>query len=127
MKMLVLVCRLLLGVIFTVFGLNGFLHFIPMPPPSGLAGQYFAAVSASHYIVAIFFFQLVCGILLLVNQFVPLALTVLAGVITNIVLFHITMAPEGLPLALITLLLWIVVFASVRQQFAGIFAQKAAV
>lgn len=128
MRMLFLICRLLLGVIFTIFGLNGFLHFIPMgPAPSGFAGQYLAAVSGSHYITVIFLFQLVCGVLLLMNQFVPLAVAVLAGIITNILLFHITMAPAGLPLALITLLLWVVVFASVRQHFAGIFTQKATI
>jgi hypothetical protein len=128
MKTVFLVSRILLGVIFTVFGLNGFLHFLPMgPAPSGLAGQYLTVVSESHYITVIFAFQLICGILLLINQFVPLAVTILAGVLTNILLFHITMAPAGLPLALFTLVLWILVFASVRSHFAGIFTQKAAV
>lgn len=128
MRILFLICRLLLGAIFTVFGLNGFLHFLPMGPmPTGFAGQYLAAVSGSHYISAIFFFQLVCGILLLINQFVPLAVTILAGIITNILLFHITMAPSGLPLALVTSVLWVLVFAGVRQHFAGIFTRKATV
>jgi hypothetical protein len=75
----------------------------------------------------IFALQLVCGILLLVNQFVPLAVTILAGVLLNILLFHITMAPAGLPIALFTFLLWIIVFLGIRQHFAGIFTQKAAV
>jgi hypothetical protein len=128
MKIAFLVSRILLGLIFTTFGLNGFLHFIPMgPPPSGLAAQYLTAVSASHYMSVIFALQLVCGILLLVNQFVPLAVTILAGVLLNILLFHITMAPAGLPIALFTFLLWIIVFLGIRQHFAGIFTQKAAV
>lgn len=128
MKIVFLVSRILLGLIFTVFGLNGFLHFIPMgPPPSGLAGQYLTAMSQSHYIDVIFGFQLVCGILLLINQFVPLAITILAGVVTNILLLHITMAPAGLPLALFTFILWILVFTSVRSHFAGIFTQKATI
>ncbi len=127
MRIIVLVSRILLGVIFTVFGLNGFLNFLPMQPPPGLAGQYMAAVFQSHYISYIFAFQLISGILLLANQFVPLAIAVLAGVLTNILLFHITMNPQGLPLALFTLLLWGIVFYSVRQHFAGIFAQKTTV
>jgi putative oxidoreductase len=125
MKIAFLISRILLGLIFTIFGLNGFLHFIPMGPlPTGLAGQYFTAVSESHYLTVIFAFQLICGILLLVNQFVPLVVTILAAIIANILLFHITMAPAGLPLAFFTLLLWIIVFAGVRQHFAGIFTQK---
>ena len=128
MKTASTISRFLLGLIFTVFGLNGFLHFIPMgAPPSPLAGQFFVAVIQSHYISVVFALQLICGLLLLVNQFVPLALTVLAGIVLNILLFHITMAPAGLPLAFLTAVLWILVFASVRQQFTGIFAQRASV
>ncbi len=128
MRIVSLVSRLLLGLIFTVFGLNGFLRFIPMgAPPSPLAGQFFGAVTQSHFMSVIFALQLICGILLLVNQFVPLALTVLGGIVLNIILFHATMAPAGLPLALFTLLLWILVFVSVRTHFTGILAQKTVV
>src|ERR1700710_519899 len=115
MKIAVLIARILLGLLFLVFGLNGFLHFIPMPPPTGLAGQYMGALYVSHYLTVVFLVQVVGGALLLANRFVPLALTLLGAVIVNILLFHSVLAPEGLPLALVTTLLWLVVFGSVHR------------
>src|SRR5260370_13899082 len=95
MKILNKVSRFLLGLIFLIFGLNGFLTFIPMPPPSGVAGQYFGALFVSHYILAVFALEIVAAGLLLVNRFVPLALAILAPILVNIVLFHASMAPQG--------------------------------
>jgi len=126
MKIAILIARILLGLLFTVFGLNGFLHFIPMQPPAGLAGQYMGALFVSHYLVVVFLVQLIGGILLLVNRFVPLALLLLGPVLVNILLFHAFMAPEGLPMALFAIVLWLIVFAGVRQAFAGVFAQRVA-
>jgi len=108
--------------IFLVFGLNGFLHFIPMPPPSGLAGQFMGAIFASHYFVAIFALQVIGGVLLLLNRFVPVALTLLGPVIVNILLFHLLMEPGGLPLAIVVAALWGVLFFRHRFAFSGIFA-----
>ena len=124
MKILTNIGRFLLGLIFLVFGLNGFLHFIPMPPPSGVAGQFFGALFVSNYLVPIFALQLVSGALLLINRFVPLALTILAAIIVNILLFHVLMNPAGLGLAVLVAVLWSVVFASVRSAFAGIFQAR---
>lgn len=124
MKIVALISRILLGLLFTVFGLNGFLHFIPMKPPTGLAGQYMGALFVSHYLVVVFLVQLIGGILLLVNRFVPLALLLLGPVLVNILLFHSFMAPEGLPMALFATVLWLIVFAGVRQAFAGVFVQR---
>ena len=124
MKILNKVSRFLLGLIFLIFGLNGFLHFIPMPPPSGVAGQFFGALFVSNYLVPIFGLQLVSGVLLLINRFVPLALTILAAIIVNILLFHVLMNPAGLGLAVLVAVLWSVVFASVRSAFAGIFQAR---
>src|SRR6201993_1323132 len=106
MKTASAVARYLAGVIFLVFGLNGFLQFIPLPPPSGVAGQFMGALYVSHYLSLIFGLQVVGGVLLLVNRFVPLALAILAPVIVNILCFHALMAPSGLPLALIVAVLW---------------------
>jgi hypothetical protein len=125
MKIAAIIARSLLGLLFLVFGLNGFLHFIPMPPPTGLAGQYMGALFVSHYLVAVFLLQVAGGFLLLVNRFVPIGLVLLGPVIVNILLFHSLMAPEGLPLALVALVLWLVTFLSVRRAFAGVFAAKA--
>jgi putative oxidoreductase len=124
MKIAVLVARILLGLLFTVFGLNGFLHFIPMQSPSGLAGQYMGALFLSHYLTVVFAVQIAAGLLLLVNRYVPLALVLLGPVIVNILLFHGLMAPEGLPMALFAAVLWFVVFAGVRRAFAGLFVQQ---
>ncbi|QNI36980.1 hypothetical protein [Edaphobacter albus] len=124
MKIASTIARILLGLLFTVFGLNGFLHFIPMQPPTGLAGQYMGALFVSHYLVIVFLVQLLGGVLLLANRYVPLALILLGPVIVNIICFHAFLAPEGLPLALVTTLLWAVVFAATRKAFAGVFAQR---
>ena len=126
MKITIVIARFLLGLIFLVFGLNGFLHFIPSPPPSGIAGQFAGALFASNYLVVVFLLQIVSAILLLLNRYVPLALTLLAPIIVNILLFHILMAPSGLPLAIVVTVLWIVVFLSVRSAFAGLVQQRVA-
>lgn len=124
MKIAAAIARILLGLLFLVFGLNGFLHFIPMPPPRGLAAQYIGVLFVSHYVVAVFSVQVIGGILLLANRFVPLALILLGPIIVNILLFHSLMAPEGLPLALFAAVLWGILFYRQHQAFAGVFAPR---
>ncbi len=124
MRIAFLIARILLGLIFTIFGLNGFLHFIPAQMPTGIAGQYVGALAASHYMVPVFVIQLIGGLLLLVNRFVPFAVLILGPVLVNILLFHIFMAPQGLPIALVTTLLWVIVFSGVRRAFAGVFVSQ---
>ena len=124
MKIIAIVARFLLGFIFLVFALNGFLHFIPASLPSGTAGQFVGALFVSNYLVVVFLLQLVAAVLLLLNRYVPLALTLLAPIIVNILLIHVLMLPSGLPLALVVTALWIVVFLSVRSAFAGLFQQR---
>src|SRR5580658_9969159 len=119
-----LIARYLAGVIFLVFGLNGFLNFIPLPPPAGIAGQFMGALYASHYLWVIFAFQVVAAALLLANRYVPPAVAVLAPVIVNILVFHASMAPSGLPLALFAAILWAVVFVDVRPAFGGLFQSR---
>jgi hypothetical protein len=120
MKITSVIARFLLGLIFLVFGLNGFFHFIPMPPPTGVAGQFMGALFVSQYLVVVFALQLIGAVLLLINRYVPLALAILAPIIFNILLFHSLMAPSGLPLALVATTLWILVFLGVRSAFAGL-------
>ncbi len=127
MKIVSLIARYLLGLIFLVFGLNGFLHFIPMgPTPAGPAGQFMGALFVSHYLVVVFLLQLVPAILLLINRYVPLALTLLAPVIVNILLFHAFMQPSGLPMAFMVIVLWILVVLGVRSAFSGLLQQRVA-
>ena len=124
MRIASVTARYLVGVIFLVFGLNGFLNFIPMPPPGGIAGQFLGVLYASHYLWVIFGFQLIAGVLLLVNRYVPLAVAMLAPVLVNILTFHALMAPSGLPLALFVAALWAVVFVDVRPAFTGLFQSR---
>ena len=124
MKILTNVSRFLLGFIFLVFGLNGFLHFIPMPPPSGVAGQFLGAMFVTKYLLVVSGLQVISGALLLINRYVPLALTILGPIIVNILLFHGLMNPVGIGLAVFVTIFWGVVFVSVRSAFAGIFEAR---
>jgi putative oxidoreductase len=124
MKIVSTIARFLLGLIFVVFGLNGFLQFIPMPPIAGIAGQFVGALFLSHYLVAIMFIQLFAGILLIANRFVPLGLTLLGPVIVNIFFFHAFMDPGGLARAVVVIILWLLVAYSVRSAFAGVLQQR---
>ena len=125
MKILTLIARLLLGLIFVVLGLNGFLNFLSMGPmPSGLAGQFIGALMLSHYFWVVAALQIAGGALLLVNRFVPLALVLLGPVIVNIILYHVFLNPTGAPLAIVVVILWLIVFYRHRQYFSGIFVQR---
>jgi putative oxidoreductase len=125
MKIVTLIARLLLGLIFVVFGLNGFLNFINMGPmPSGLAGQFIGALALSHYFWVVAALQVAGGALLLVNRYVPLALVLLGPVIVNIILYHVFLNPIGAPLAIVVVVLWGIVFYSYRQYFSSIFVQR---
>ena len=121
MKILTIIARILLGLIFVFFGSNGFLHFLPMPPlPQGVTGEYLHAFFASGYVYVISGFQVVGGLLLLIGRFVPLGLTILAAIIVNIWAFHLLMAPEGLPPAIVVSVLELFLIWSYRDRFAGI-------
>ena len=124
MKIAVLIARILLGVIFVFFGLNGFFNFLHAPMPAGGAGQYMALLGPTIYMQFVFLVQVVGGALLLSGRFIPLALVLLGPVIVNILLFHITLQPAGLPPGLLTVVLWFIIFFGVRKYFAGIFVQK---
>jgi|SRR5262245_9106192 len=124
MKIVSLIARLLLGIIFVVFGLNGFFNFISMGPlPSGLAGQFVGALAQSHYFWVVAGLQVLGGALLLVNRFVPPGLVFLGPVIVNILLYHLFLNLIGIGLAIAVAILWLIVFYAHRQYFSGIFTQ----
>jgi len=126
MKTAATISRYLLGFMFLVFGLNGFLHFIPQPPlASPLAGQYMTVMMASGAFTAIFVVEVIVGVLLLADRYVALALTVLAALLFNILLFHVTMNPEGIAPGLVAAILWVVLFLQHRSAFNGILQAKA--
>jgi uncharacterized membrane protein YphA (DoxX/SURF4 family) len=120
MKVAVLIARILLGLIFVIFGANGFLHFIPSTPPPGAAGQFAGLLFTTHYYIVVFALQFIGGVLLLVGRYIPLGLVILAPIIVNILLFHIHMNPSGIGPGLLATILWFVVFAAHRESFRGI-------
>lgn len=127
MKIASIIARYLLGLMFTVFGLNGFLNFIHQPPPANpLAIQFFIAISSSHFAAFFFAVQLIAGLLLLSGRFVPLALTLLAAELYNILAFHLTLAPASIPPALVACVLWLLVFLQYRKSFRALLAAKVA-
>ncbi|MBV8820861.1 MAG: hypothetical protein JO022_21045 [Acidobacteriaceae bacterium] len=124
MKIAGLISQILLGLIFTFFGLNGFLHFLPTPPLTGVSGAFMGALISSHYVFLVAGTQLIAGVLLLANQFVPLALALLAPVIANILVYHLTMDPGTIPLALVVAILWVLAIWRFRAHFAPLFVRK---
>jgi uncharacterized membrane protein YphA (DoxX/SURF4 family) len=123
MKIAVLITRTLLGLVFLVFGLNGFLDFIPHGPlPAGFAGQWIAVLIGSHYFLFVAAVQVIGGALLLINRYVTLGLVLLGPVIVNILLYHSLMEHKGLPIAIVVALLWVLLAYHARRNLAGIFA-----
>src|SRR2546428_1376902 len=120
MKILIIIARSLLGLIFVVFGLNAFLHFIPMSPPQGMAGDFTKALFVSHYFYVVAILQIAGGALCLVGRFVPLGLTLLGPVIVNILLFHVFLEPSGLPPALVVSALELFLLWAYRSAFVGL-------
>lgn len=127
MKIAVAIARILLGLIFVVFGSNIFLHFIPTPPmPPGPLKDFNAVMDSTHYILMVGFFQVLGGLLLLINRFVPLGLTILAAIIVNILTTHILVMHGGFPIPILVTLLWLLVFWRVRGAFAALFQARTA-
>ena len=118
MKYAILIARVLLGIVFGVFGSNAFLHFIPTPPLQGQAGAFIGALIASGYIYVVAMLQIVGGLLLLIGRFVPLGLALLGPVIVNIMLYHICLDPSGLPVAIFVSLLALFLLWVYRDRFA---------
>src|SRR5712675_2767489 len=124
MKVATVIARVLLGLVFVVFGSNIFLHFIPMPPPPpGLLGDFTKALFLSHYLHVVAVFQIVGGLLLLIGRFVPLGLVLLAPVIVNIDLVHILMDPSGLPMAAVVSILLVFLIWRYGDAFKGILSR----
>ena len=121
MKYVIIIARILLGLIFAVFGSNAFLHFIPMPAMQGHAGAFIGALISSGYIYAIAAIQVIGGLLLLIGRFAPLGLTLLGPVIVNIVLYHIFLDTAGLPMAVCIVIFALFLLWAYRDKFPAIF------
>ena len=124
------VARYLLGAVFFVFGLNGFLNFIP-PPPEGVpegAMKLGMAMAESGYLFAfIKGTEVLCGALLLANRFVPLALVVLMPIVLNILAFHLFLAPDGTGMAVVILAVELYLAWVYREAFAPLLTPKTAI
>jgi uncharacterized membrane protein YphA (DoxX/SURF4 family) len=122
------VARILMGLMFFVFGLNGFLHFIPSPKtpmPEGAVAFFGALMKTGYMVPLIFGTQFVAGVLLLANRFVPLALALIAPVIVNIIAFHAFLAPSGAAMAGVVLVLEIYLAWVYRRAFLPMLAMRA--
>jgi putative oxidoreductase len=121
MKILTIIARTLLGLIFVVFGSNAFLHFIPMPPmPDGLASDFMKALFASHYFYVVAVTEVAGGLIVLSGRFTALGLTLLAPVIVNILSYHIFLNHEGWQPAAVVAALELFLLWQKRGAFAGL-------
>ncbi len=116
-----------MGLMFFVFGLNGFLHFIPEPktPMPEAAGAFAGALMKTGYMFPLVMgTQLLAGVLLLLNRFVPLALALIAPIIVGIATFHIFLAPSGLGPGLVALVLELYLAWAYRNAFGPMLAMR---
>jgi putative oxidoreductase len=121
MKILTVIVRILLGLMFVVIGSNIFFQFLPMPPQKpSLATDFSKALMESHYMYVVGFLQVAGGFLILIGRYVPLGLVLLGPVIVNILLFHSFLEPSGLPMAIIVSALSLFLLWRYRANFAGL-------
>jgi hypothetical protein len=119
--------RVLMGLLFFVTGLNGFLNFLPQPStlPEGAVAFAGALMKTGYLFPLIMATQLIVGALLLANRFVPLALAVIAPIVVNIIAFHVFLAPSGIPLALVVLTLEVYLAWAYRKAYVPMLAMRA--
>jgi putative oxidoreductase len=125
MKVIVLIARILLGLVFVVFGFNKIVPFMPATIPPGDAGAMMGLMVAHKWLTFYGCVETAGGLMLLTGRFVPLGLTLLAGMITNIMLFNITLFPSAVPMGVAVGVFEAFLVWAYRSSFAGIFAAKA--
>lgn len=123
MKIAVLVCRILLGLMFAFFGLNNILHFLPMKEAPGDAGLYSGLLATHGVMTFVGVLMVIAGLLLLVGRFVPIALVILGPILVNILMFHLLFAHgAGMLPGLVATALELVLIAAYRNSFIPLFA-----
>ena len=125
MKIVTIIARILLGLMFSVFGLTSFLRFLPMPPLEGVSGQFLGALSVSHYEWLIGATQVVSGVLFLIGRYVPLAIALSGPVIVNTIAYHLTMQHIGARPSVLATICWVFLFWRYRDSFAPLWVAKA--
>jgi uncharacterized membrane protein YphA (DoxX/SURF4 family) len=119
---LTIVFRLLLGLILVVFGANKFFHFLPMPPMEGPPADFMGALINSGYMFPLIgVTEVVAGLLLIINKWTGLALILTAVISTNIILFHLVLAPAGIILAAVVAILNIILMYANWKKFKTLF------
>jgi putative oxidoreductase len=124
MKIAVLIARILLGLVFLVFGLNDFFHFIPQAPMPGDAGVLATLLYTHGWFLFHGILYVIAGALLLAGRYVPVALVILGPILVNILMFHITLAPGGIGMGLLCTLLELFLIYAYWPAFRGIFTEK---
>ncbi len=123
MRIVVIICRILLGLMFVVFGMNGFIGFLKPPQmPTGLPGEFMDVFFKSHWIWVVAGCQVIGGALLLIGRYVTLGLVILGPVLVNILTYHITMDLKGIVPGVVCTILWAVIAWNKRENLRGIFA-----
>ena len=120
MDKIALVARVLLGLVFVIFGLNGFFHFIPNPEMNAAAGTFMGALAGTGYMMQVVkLVEVVSGLMILTGKFLPLGLTLLAPISINILLFHVFLDMAGLPMAIAIIILQVFLAWYYRDSFRG--------
>lgn len=124
MKVVAIIARVLLGLMFAVFGLNPFLKFLPMPPLEGVWGQFLGALVVSHYVWLVGAVQVISGVLFLIGRYVPLAIVLSGPVIVNILAYHITMQHSGAQPAVLAMICWLILLWRYQASFTPLWVAK---
>jgi putative oxidoreductase len=121
MKVAVVIARVLLGLVFLVFGLNFFFHFIPQQPMAGDAGTMGMLMFQHGWFKFFGLLYVVAGVLLLIGKYVPVGLVILGPILVNILLFHLTLVRDGIQVGLVCAVLEIFLIYAYWHAFRGIF------
>jgi uncharacterized membrane protein YphA (DoxX/SURF4 family) len=126
MKFAVIGARVLLGLVFVVFGLNGFLHFIEPPEMNEAAGALMGVLVGTGYFMAVVkLVEVVSGLMILTGKFLPLGLILLAPVSVHILLFHVFVDPAGLGMAVFIVVAQLFLAWAYRDSFSGVLQANA--
>ena len=125
MRIFTLIARIVLGLIFFVFGLNHLVHFLHEPPmPASDAATYGQLLITHHVMTFVGFLMVLAGLLLLAGRYVPVALVILGPILVNILMFHILFGHPGLPLAAVCTVLEVSLIVAYWRNFRGVFEAR---
>ena len=119
--------RVLLGLGFFIFGINGFLNFMPTPPMTPEAGALLGAFAKTGYFFPMVkIIELLIGVLLLTNLYAPLAVVLISPILVGITTIHLFLNPAGIPMMIFLHVLHGILVFGYRGYYKGLFTSKAA-